>query len=694
MPLAPVDNSDTQLYYEDTGAPPGSSDYRTLIIVHGGGFNGSTFRPMFVHATDHNMRIVAVNMRDYRGSTPFSSSDLEQLGSMELDKQRSMIQARGSEIAAFLLWFVRKEDVPHRLHKPDDGRSGGVALLAWSWGNSMTMSFLAQAKSLPEEDRRLLGDNLTAFIIYDSSRYGLGVPPALFEGVRRPELRSGSSMDQKQVHLHWLSGYFSHSSSPLDSLCSATLDELRAGLAQSPILDPPVDYQPTAVRMTPQELEEVTDPAVNTRAHPLFHAVDPGIYRNNMQAALWDSTTWPHLKVTLVWCDMSPPETIISAWYITQQIKEEWPKDARKVDVLRFEGANHFTRLYYEDIGVPPGLPNYQTLVLVHGGIFNSGVYKRLFAHAAEHSIRLVTLNMRDYRLSTPYSPSELTALGSGDPQQQRSMIQARGLEIATFLLWFIRKESVPPPSSTADYGSTRGGGLAVLGWSWGNAMTISFFAQATELPESDRRLLDAYLRGFVIYDCSRHGPGVPREVTEGLYSPTRDPNIPVEERVAAFGHWVSGYYAHSPDVLAAFPSLTLDEIRKGIAQRPLENPPSYHIASVVNMSAEVLSEMTDPEVVRCSHLLYNNVDPAVYKGNLDATLLDASTWPRVRVSLVWCDMSPPETLVSTWYLAKEVQERWPQGARKITLVRFEGANHFAHWDQPERTMKLLAELI
>ncbi|KAH9937692.1 uncharacterized protein B0H18DRAFT_1113494 [Fomitopsis serialis] len=180
----------------------------------------------------------------------------------------------------------------------------------------------------------------------------------------------------------------------------------------------------------------------------------------------------------------------------------------------------------------------------------------------------------------------------------------------------------------------------------------------------------------------------------EGMYSPTRDPKIPAEGKSAAFAHWVSGYYAHSPSLLSSFPSVTLDELRKGIAEAPIRDPPPNRVPSVVNMSAEELAEITDPAVITRSHPLYYNVDPALCKENLDAALLDASTCPRLRVSLVWCDMSPPETVMSTWYLARQIQDLWPSNARKIDVVRFEGANHFPHWDEPDRTMNLLAKLI
>lgn len=41
MPTAPVDNNGTELFYWDSGAVPGSSDYSTIVIYHGTGFNGS-----------------------------------------------------------------------------------------------------------------------------------------------------------------------------------------------------------------------------------------------------------------------------------------------------------------------------------------------------------------------------------------------------------------------------------------------------------------------------------------------------------------------------------------------------------------------------------------------------------------------------------------------------------------------------
>lgn len=304
-----------------------------------------------MHAADYNLRLVTVNNRDYYGSTPLSTSDFEALRSADLDIQRAMVHARGLEIAAFLLWLIRKENLPRRPIVGQGKRNGGITLLGWSWGNTMTMSFLAQASRLPEEDRSILDVFLRTFTMYgetdfsvwhgvhslasiiDSARHGLGVPPEVLEGLR-PTVRmreSGESMGQNNAYQYWLSGYYIHSPDTLDSFSSLPLEQFRGGLNVGPMLDPPGVYRPSTARMTPTEYAEIIDPSVITRAHPLFHAVAPEIYWDNVEAALWDSTTWPHLKISIVWCDMSPPETVISAWYLSKESKKTGPKRPGKL---------------------------------------------------------------------------------------------------------------------------------------------------------------------------------------------------------------------------------------------------------------------------------------------------------------------------------------------------------------------------
>jgi len=70
------------------------------------------YRPMIPYAAARNVRLILVNVRDYPGSTPYSPSELAALNSSNLKEQWAMLNERGQEAAAFLLWFIQKERIP------------------------------------------------------------------------------------------------------------------------------------------------------------------------------------------------------------------------------------------------------------------------------------------------------------------------------------------------------------------------------------------------------------------------------------------------------------------------------------------------------------------------------------------------------------------------------------------------------
>lgn len=112
--------------------------------------------------------------------------------------------------------------------------------------------------------------------------------------------------------------------------------------------------------------------------------------------------------------------------------------------------------------------------------------------------MRLVAVDMRDYGDSTPYSPEDLADLWSADAERQASTLRTRGFEIVAFLLWFIRKEGIPL-LSLEKQGNFSGGGISVLGWSWGCKMALSCFARAHDLAPGDRDFLSNYLRALIL---------------------------------------------------------------------------------------------------------------------------------------------------------------------------------------------------
>ena len=128
-----------------------------------------------------------------------------------------------------------------------------------------------------------------------------------------------------------------------------------------------------------------------------------------------------------------------------------------------------------------------------------AAIFERLFPFAAAHNVRLVAVNMRDYGGSTPYSLDDLADLWSMDAERQAKTLRARGFEIVAFLLWFIRKENIPSLSQ-GNQGGFNGGGISVLGWSWGCKMALSCFARAHDLKPADRDFLGSYLRALILF--------------------------------------------------------------------------------------------------------------------------------------------------------------------------------------------------
>ncbi|KAL1950828.1 hypothetical protein VTO73DRAFT_5952 [Trametes versicolor] len=102
MPTAPLGDKGSVFYYKDSGAPSGSTNYTTLVLVPGTCFHIAIYRPIIPFADEHNLRLVLLNLRDYPGSTPLSPEDVVNLRGPSVEVQRHAMKHRDLEIAAFL----------------------------------------------------------------------------------------------------------------------------------------------------------------------------------------------------------------------------------------------------------------------------------------------------------------------------------------------------------------------------------------------------------------------------------------------------------------------------------------------------------------------------------------------------------------------------------------------------------------
>lgn len=106
--------------------------------------------------------------------------------------------------------------------------------------------------------------------------------------------------------------------------------------------------------------------------------------------------------------------------------------------------------------------------------------------------------------------------------------------------------------------------------------------------------------------DASRHFLGIPDAPIEQLYGHLSDPALTPEEKQAAFSSWISGYYERDPALLAAFPTLTREQLVAGL-QREQQTEP---MPTLTRIPAEDLATLADPTAMSHSTLAFTPIVP------------------------------------------------------------------------------------
>ncbi|KAL0062071.1 hypothetical protein AAF712_011071 [Marasmius tenuissimus] len=138
---------DINVSFTDTGTPPNSKDYTTIVIIHGMGFGAACFERLQSQArsSQSNLRIVVLSRRGYPGSTPFSASELEALQVRDDGKEAPAQEFHddlGRHLWLFLRKFVEEERVP-----PVRSRRGGIVVMGWSLGVAFPMAAFSNPDS-------------------------------------------------------------------------------------------------------------------------------------------------------------------------------------------------------------------------------------------------------------------------------------------------------------------------------------------------------------------------------------------------------------------------------------------------------------------------------------------------------------------------------------------------------------------
>ncbi|KAL6306426.1 hypothetical protein BKA93DRAFT_157576 [Sparassis latifolia] len=349
MPTAPVNSEGVVLYYDDTGAPESSTTYVTIVLVHGTAIHSGIFKPLKPYAVQNNVRLVLLNLRDYSGSTAYSSDELEAIRSPSHESQAAVLQARALELVAFLSLFVKHEKIPPIAKVSESPTvTGGIALLGWSGGNYQTLPVLSHADKVTEDTKLLLDSYFRSLIVYDAALYAIGASPP--EGLYNP-LRDQSLTVAERVAAFplWVSTYYpqvENLSTDLSSLVS-TLKVRQTSTAADRDT-----FVPTIQTMSARDLDEIVDLKVMNRSQLAIMSMHPSVYAENFRRALCyaeerskeQEIVWSALKVQVVWCDMSHGDAVATA----QMIRDEYAQyhgtgqKARPLQLFQLQKANHF----------------------------------------------------------------------------------------------------------------------------------------------------------------------------------------------------------------------------------------------------------------------------------------------------------------------------------------------------------------
>ncbi|KAJ3477156.1 hypothetical protein NLI96_g10658 [Meripilus lineatus] len=333
------------------------------------------------------------------------------------------------------------------------------------------------------------------------------------------------------------------------------------------------------------------------------------------------------------------------------------------------------TVLYYEDSGPPSGGGAYTTLIIIHGAYFNLRAFYPLLPYAECNNLRIVLLNQRDYRNSTPLSDSDLALLHSQDKKAQESFVLGRVLELAAFLKWFVEEEAIPQLSENGS------GGLSIVMWSSGNFVGVAFLGVADMIPPSSREVLNRYI----------HPPdlisGCPALVEEECWTIANDTSLSPAQKLEVFPRWNSSYFTHAAETTSTY---TIDDL-KDIPSREefvrglnstADNEPT---PTLTRIPFEVLEEMTDSEIFSSSQMHILSIHPDIYLECMQTGLFDTEfakrTFPRVKVEIRKMGLERRESKI------------WIPGTRQVSIRVAKGWNHHAHCDFPLDVARLFSDI-
>ncbi|KAK1234684.1 hypothetical protein PQX77_002109 [Marasmius sp. AFHP31] len=293
---------DTKLFFTDSGAPPNSTDYTTLIAIHGFGVPGATFEAIQAHAHPFNLRVIALNRRDYAGSSPVSDEELEALEGKDESRAREFFDNMGLHLALFIKKFIEEEGIPAILESENGRGRGGIAVMGWSLGTMTAVAPFGNPDIMREDVYQVLVKYVQGLILYDPACSALGLwPPSNVNAAKLyfPGADPGvKGLVAYKAFIEWVGSHYQYTWK--DGLPTPESIEEAGSLKRT--------QTSVADSWTESDFEKYTDPKPTTRADA---AIFPwsGIVKEMAQKALFDEKTassfFPKLSITFLYAPHS-----------------------------------------------------------------------------------------------------------------------------------------------------------------------------------------------------------------------------------------------------------------------------------------------------------------------------------------------------------------------------------------------------
>ncbi|KAF8992675.1 hypothetical protein BDQ17DRAFT_1253724 [Cyathus striatus] len=193
-----------KIFFTDSGPIIGSNTYTTVVALHGGAFNGNTFRRLHSFASASNIRFIVMTRKDYRGSSPYTDEELNDLNNgFPIFFDRIAVV-----VANFIRYVIKTLDIP----KVTSGnRGGGVSLLGWSIGVASILPLFSGCTAIGGKLYNELKDYVKDIILHDPPYPALGYElPSEHANVYNPwtDPQCHSVEDSLTNFSQWIGCYF------------------------------------------------------------------------------------------------------------------------------------------------------------------------------------------------------------------------------------------------------------------------------------------------------------------------------------------------------------------------------------------------------------------------------------------------------------------------------------------------------